>query len=214
MPFLRPLRPQESQIGNQPSPFISGWISRISSALISISLNPFSFSTIFAIFLVFLSISCGRSGSRTRTEPVSGRAGGSCPPWVPKNQKVMKVASLRYCAERGSRTPVPDLPTNALIYRSQGLTTLRMCRSFPAVIKPTCYSDKRITAVEGRRGIEPRQRPYMIAILPVSGRTSQPGLLINVLRESDGLPVLEPGKGITPARAIAEPVLKLNLEPT
>lgn len=65
--------------------------------------------------------------------------------------------------------------------------------------------------MERRRGIEPRQRPYMIAILPVSGRTSQPGLLINVLRESDGLPVLEPGKGITPARAIAEPVLKLNL---
>ena len=162
MPFLRPLRPQESQIGNQPSPFISGWISRISSALISISLNPFSFSTIFAIFLVFI-ISCGRSGSRTRTEPVSGRAGGSCPPWVPKNQKSY---------------------------------------------------ESRITAVVGRRGIEPRQRPYMIAILPVSGRTSQPGLLINVLRESDGLPVLEPGKGITPARAIAEPVLKLNLEPT
>ena len=120
MPFLRPLRPQESQIGNQPSPFISGWISRISSALISISLNPFSFSTIFAIFLVFI-ISCGRSGSRTRTEPVSGRAGGSCPPWLPKIKKVMKVASLRYCAERGSRTPAPDLPTNALIYRSQGL---------------------------------------------------------------------------------------------
>lgn len=42
-------------------------------------------------------------------------------PGYQKIKKVMKVASLRYCAERGSRTPAPDLPTNALIYHSQGL---------------------------------------------------------------------------------------------
>ena len=125
MPFLRPLRPQESQIGNQPSPFISGWISRISSALISISLNPFSFSTIFAIFLVFI-ISCGRSGSRTRTEPVSGRAGGSCPPWVPKNQKSYESRITAILCGEGESNPStrftdkrPDLPLAGPHYSPQ-----------------------------------------------------------------------------------------------
>ena len=132
MPFLRPLRPQESQIGNQPSSFISGWISRISSALISISLNPFSFSIIFAIFLVFI-ISCGRSGSRTRTEPVSGRAGGSCPPWVPKNQKSYesRITAIK-CGEGESNPSTrftdkrPDLPLAgpSLLSAGAGLSRL------------------------------------------------------------------------------------------
>ena len=181
MPFLRPLRPQESQIGNQSSPFISGWISRISSALISISLNPFSFSTIFAIFLVFI-ISCGRSGSRTRTEPVSGRAGGSCPPWVPKNQKSYesRITAIK-CGEGESNPSTrftdkrPDLTARraSLLSAGAGLSRLSCTKTeyYVALLK------QRITAVVGRRGIEPRQRPYMIAILPVSGRTSQPGLL-------------------------------------
>ena len=132
MPFSRPPLAHESQIGNQSAPLISGWISRISSALISISLNPFSFSIIFAIFLVLL-ISCGRSGSRTRTEPVSGRAGGSCPPWLPKNQKSYESRITAILCGEGESNPstrftdkCPDLPLAgpSLLSAGAGLSRL------------------------------------------------------------------------------------------